>query len=82
MIDINSYIQNGLDGIKGSIGDFLIECLKGVGIFIIEKCDVVCPIVCLLALAFYIGGSKKAGHVVSASFIFYFLACALRRFVK
>lgn len=82
MININEYIDQGFNSIQNNIFDFFINCLKGVANFIITTSDITCPVICLLALAFYVGGSKKAGKVVSASFIFYFLSCALRRFVQ
>jgi hypothetical protein len=70
-----------IDKIQSSFSDFLIYILKGIATFIIESSDLACPIICLLALAFYVAGNRKAGKYVSGSFVFYFLAQALRRFV-
>lgn len=83
---MEQYFKNQLDNlgnyIQSSSKDFFINVGKNIANFIFESSDTICPIVCLLAIAFYVGGSKKAGKIVSATFVFYFLACALRRFVK
>lgn len=85
MGNIESYINNTIDkvsnGIQDKISNFLIYIFKGTCQFVIDTSDITCPIICLIALAFYISGNRKAGKYVSGSFVFYFLAQALRRFV-
>lgn len=82
---MEEYLKTQMDNIGQYIqdksADFFINIVKGSAKFVIESSDIVCPIVCLLALAFYIGGNRKSGKVVSGTFIFYFLAQALKRFV-
>lgn len=83
---ISNAIQNGFDkvsdSIKDKISDFAIYIFKSIGKFALESSDIVCPIICLIALAFYIGGNRKAGKYVSGSFILYFILQALRGFIK
>lgn len=81
MLDINSYIESGIDSIKGNIGEFFIYCFKSLANFVITTSDITCPIICLLALAFYIGGNRKSGKYISGSIITYFLLQALKGFV-
>jgi hypothetical protein len=78
MINFDSQIQNISDNIKSNISEFLISCIKNVGLLIIDSSDVICPIICLLALAFYIGGNRKSGKYISGSVISYFLLQALK----
>jgi hypothetical protein len=82
MNQISNAIQNGIDKAMQSFQDkaidFLIYVLKCIGNFIVETSDITCPIICLLALAFYITGNRKAGKYVSGSIVFYFLAQAIK----
>lgn len=79
---IQSSIDNMVNSMKESILSFIIYVLKCIGTFVVETADITCPIICLLALAFYISGNRKAGKYVSGSFVFYFIAMALRMVLK
>lgn len=83
---MEEYFKNNMDKIgqyfQDSTKEFFMNMGKKAALFIFESSDLICPIVCLIALAFYIGGSKKAGRVVSFSFVFYFIACTLRKCIK
>lgn len=75
-------IDNMVNSMKDSALNFSIYVLKCIGTFIIDTSEIACPIICLLALAFYISGNRKAGKYVSGSFVFYFIAQALRMVLK
>jgi len=79
---IQSTVDNIVNSMKDNMLNLLIYILKGLGTFIVETADITCPIICLLALAFYISGNRKAGKYVSGSFVFYFIAMALRMVLK
>lgn len=67
-----------LDKLKENMLNFILYVLKCLGTFIIETSGVTCPIICLLALCFYIAGNRKAGKWVSGSIVSYFVCQALR----
>lgn len=75
---IQNTIDNILKNIKDNMLNFLIYILKCLGTFVVETADITCPIICLLALAFYISGNRKAGKYISGSIVFYFIAMALK----
>lgn len=79
---IQNVVDNISNSIKESVLNFLIYILKCLGNFIVETADITCPIICLIALAFYITGNRKAGKYVSGTFVFYFIAMALRMVLK
>lgn len=60
----------------------ITNCLKWIARGIIDNSYMICLITCLLALAFYIAGQRKAGKYVSISFVVYFILQALKGFVK
>lgn len=67
-----------LDKLKENMLNFILYVLKCLGAFIIQTSGVTCPIICLIALCFYIAGVRKAGKWISGSFVFYFILQALR----
>lgn len=75
MTDVTNSI---IERLKENMLSFALYVLKCLGTFIIETSNVTCPIVCLLALCFYIAGNRKAGKWVSGSIVFYFICQALR----
>jgi len=79
-------LQNTTDNLtsqlKESSLNFLIYVLKCLGVFIINTADISCPIICLIALAFYITGNRKAGRYVSGSLVFYVLSQAIRMVLR
>ena len=83
---MKDFLQNQVDKVTDYTQDKFIEVgltiLKGIGNFVISTADITCPIICLLALAFYISGNRKAGKFISGSFVFYFLSQALRMVLK
>ena len=79
---IQNIIDNMTNSMKENMFNFLIYVLKCIGTFAISSAEITCPIICLLALAFYISGNRKAGKYVSGSLVFYFLSQALKMVVK
>jgi hypothetical protein len=79
---IQSATDHALNQIKDNMMKFLIYILKCLGTFVVETADITCPIICLVALAFYIGGNRKAGKYVSGSIITFVLSQAIRMVLR
>jgi predicted RNA-binding protein (virulence factor B family) len=79
---IESSMQSVTDNIANQLKEnalnFIIYILKCLGTFVITTADISCPVICLIALAFYISGNRKAGKYVSGSIVFYVLSLAIR----
>jgi hypothetical protein len=71
-----------LDKLKENMLSFILYVLKCLGTFLIETSGVTCPIICLLAVCFYVAGNRKAGKWVSGSIVSYFICQALRMVLK
>lgn len=67
-----------LDWIKNN----LLELLKWIVIGIIDNSYWICLFICLASLFLYIGGVKKAGKYVPASFVIYFVLQSLKGAIK
>jgi hypothetical protein len=74
--------QQITEAISESFHSFFSSIFKRVAIGIIDNSYMICLVVCLLALALYIGGQRKAGKYVGGSFIVYYILQALRVFIK
>lgn len=72
-----------VDSIETAVINLAARCAKYVGMGIINSSYWICLTACLIALIMYISGQKKAGKVVSISFIVYFCLQAIKgAFVK
>jgi hypothetical protein len=78
-IDIKQQVS---EAISESFHSFLINSFKWVAKGIIDNSYMICLVTCLLAIALYIGGQRKAGKYVGASFVVYYILQAMRVFIK
>lgn len=74
--------QQITEAISDSLYSGIINCLKWIIRGVIYNSYMICLVVCLLALALYISGQRKAGKYVSISFVIYFILQSLKGFVK
>jgi hypothetical protein len=70
------------EAISESFQSFFSNLFKRIAIGVIDNSYMICLVICLLALALYIGGQRKAGKYVGASFVIYYILQALRVFIK
>jgi hypothetical protein len=73
--------QQVTEAISESFHSFLTNAFKYIAMGIINNSYMICMIICLLALALYVGGQKKAGKYVGISFVVYFILQSLKVFV-
>jgi hypothetical protein len=81
LLDLNIK-QQVSEAISESLNTFFINSLKWIARGIIDNSYLICMITCLLALALYVGGQRKAGKYVSISFVIYFILQSIKVFVK
>jgi hypothetical protein len=81
LMDLNLKQQIS-EAISESFHSFFTNIFKRVAIGVIDNSYMICMVICLLALALYIGGQRKAGKYVGGSFVIYYILQALRVFVK
>jgi hypothetical protein len=81
MIEL-SIKQQVSDAIAESFQSLITNFLKWMARGVIDNSYMICLIVCLLALALYVAGQRKAGKYVSISFVVYFILQSLKGFVK
>lgn len=64
------------------IKEFFINSGKDILLGLIDSSYWICLFVCMLAIIFYMVGSKKSGRVASISFVVYILAQAMKSGLK
>jgi len=64
------------------IKDLIIATFKDIALGLIGSSYWICLFVCMIAIIFYMAGSKKAGRTASISFIVYVLSQAIKMGIK
>lgn len=64
------------------VKDIIIVTIKDIALGLISSSYWICLFVCMIAIIFYMVGSKKAGRTASISFVIYVLSQALKLGLK
>lgn len=64
------------------VKDIAISIVKDIALGLIDTSYWICLFICMVAIIFYMIGSKKSGRVASISFVIYVLTQALKLGLK